>query len=72
MNVHESMMDELADETKFKQLSAEQVEAWIMVSPTHPTYRSHMVIFTRAHSCFRVCGLWELLEMRKVEQHLIH
>ena len=35
MNVHESMMDELVDENKFKQCSPEQVEAWIMVSPAH-------------------------------------
>ena len=36
MNIHESMMDELTDENKYKQCSPEQVEAWIMVSPTHP------------------------------------
>ena len=38
MNVHESMMDELIDENQYKQCSPEQVEAWIMVSPTHYSY----------------------------------
>ena len=30
MNIHESLMDEFRDETKFKQLSPEQVESWLM------------------------------------------
>ena len=32
MNIHESMMDEFKDEAKMKQLSDEQVEAFIMGS----------------------------------------
>ena len=30
MNIHESLMDEFKDETKFKQLTPEQVESWLM------------------------------------------
>ena len=32
MNIHEAMMDEFKDEAKMKQLSDEQVEAFIMGS----------------------------------------
>ena len=30
MNIHESLMDEFRDEAKFKQLTPEQVESWLM------------------------------------------
>lgn len=63
-------MDELVDETKFKQLSPEQVEAWIMVSPTH-LHAALCNNLHREHSCFQWCGLWGLLGTRKAEQRLI-